>query len=541
MSSPPSPQRIGPAKGGRSRGSPQRHVSKKTLLAEFDRLNKSHTIDPQTLRDSLSEGDDTLDEEDSSLIEALKLSQEQKYGVARERAEEVLESNPANALATYVTCLESESRQDWSEAARFFLMGLSQNPGDHSMEHGFQTNLDMLRAVRNRWINDRASDKWEDVLSFKPKERKNDAKTHIKKPPWWRLGPLYEAIVQGPDDSEAGATQAYVVDLLSGATEPDEERMELRRVIYQNMDYLNILYAYYQADMAEDWPADKKHTVQVNHDGHDGDPEKFPFGRGDPMPPMQLKCLWRMLKDCGVIFGDVRIRFVAAVINRIHVQGRRRTSRKKYLSKDYEVEAQDPHDARSDVEYYDWIETLIRVAACHTKMTGSVSQRFESLIKKHLRPNAMRKLTDKSQVEYRSVVVQDLIQEPSTSGKVRRIFEYFISSYKSNKIKVSSVGPRDLAMSFNHVLFMMEKLDDFDPSYNVKRCWETFQAVTCDSGLLPQEHPNNQNSEMVFEEFCEFLSRSARIKGGKGGTREMLRDYLDNIILKAGRIMPGKN
>ena len=51
-----------------------------------------------------------------------------------------------------------------------------------------------------------------------------------------------------------------------------------------------------------------------------------------------------------------------------------------------------------------------------------------------------------------------------------------------------------------------------DPQLNSKKLMENFSKVTLDGDLLPQEHPNNQNSEMVYEEFQEVLMRCARQK-----------------------------
>ena len=220
-------------------------------------------MDSKRLKEDIEDDSDALSDEDIITIEALQLYREHQLEMAREKAEDILEVNPANSIATFVTGLECENRQDWSEAARFYLMGLGQNPDDHGMELGFQTNLDMLRAVRHRWIKDQVTDKWEDVLSFKPKEIKTPIHNHVYKPPWWRLGPLYEALIQDPEEAESTEKQAYLQDLLADVPNPSEQRMELRRVLYQNMDYLDIVYEYYRLEMTEDWPADRRIDGQV--------------------------------------------------------------------------------------------------------------------------------------------------------------------------------------------------------------------------------------------------------------------------------------
>jgi len=89
-------------------------------------------------------------EEDHLIMEAVQLAGQRKFDSARDVAESVLLANPNNATALQVNASECESRQDWGEAARFFLAGLGHNRMDGAMEHGFQTNVDLLRASRPR-------------------------------------------------------------------------------------------------------------------------------------------------------------------------------------------------------------------------------------------------------------------------------------------------------------------------------------------------------------------------------------------------------
>ena len=176
------------------------------------------------------------------------------------------------------------------------------------------------------------------------------------------------------------------------------------------------------------------------------------------------------------------------------------------------------------------------------KLQGSVSVRFEGLVKDFLQPFAMRKVVDKGFLEFTCEEVQKTCEEPVIADKARRCFEYYITSYKANKIKQGTVGPNDWAMSFNHVFCMFEKTGGFDPQFGVKKLMEIFCKTTCDSDLLPQEHPNNQNSEMVYDEFLQLLLRCARAKKWPGDSvEEQFRSYLvDEIFVKTAKIMPGK-
>ena len=199
-----------------------------------------------------------------------------------------------------------------------------------------------------------------------------------------------------------------------------------------------------------------------------------------------------------------------AVFNRILVQGKRRLAMLTEADSSYEVNSIDPHDQNIPIEFYDFVEALVRSA--HLKLQGTLSRRFETLVKEYIRPFAMRKQTDKNFLDFRQPVVLEYLCEPNVFTKLQRVFEYFITSYKQNKLKSNTVGVRDVTMSFNHAFVVLEKCDMFDPAFTIKKTMESYCKVTLDSDLLPQEHPNNQNSEMVLYEFMEFLLRCARAK-----------------------------
>jgi hypothetical protein len=490
------------------------------------------TVDLQQIEDDMRSsggesasdvGEDEFAQEQSDVIKALRLAKGDSMSEARNMAEATLHANPANAPALFVNAAECESRQDWSEAARFFLVGLGHNSSDASMEQGFQTNVDMLRGQRRRGVDRPTTNKWEDVLSFKPKATADRPPSPDDKPPWYRLGPVFEEILAEP--------VCYIRDLLEQQLDAEHEAMELRRIIYQNLPYLNQLYAYYKQDLNQSQSAEEIIDGQVEHDGHD-DP-------GDEEEPMRLYCFWRILKECKIAMGNVKVKMPVAVFNRIHVLGKRRVAR---LQQDasFDMTATDPHDRDLPVVFYDLIETLIRVGML--RLQGTVSSRFEALIRDYLRPFAMRKQVDKGFLEFRLPEVYEVCSEEFIVEKGRKVFEYYIRTYKANKHKQGMVGPNDITMSFNHVHSVFERVESFDPNFGVKKLMEAFCKITCDSDLLPQEHPNNQNSEMVFEEFLDLLLRCARAKKWPGATpQECLRSFLvDEIFYKTSKIMPGK-
>ena len=122
----------------------------------------------------------------------------------------------------------------------------------------------------------------------------------------------------------------------------------------------------------------------------------------------------------------------------------------------------------------------------------------------------MRKQIDKGFLEFQLLEIQEVFREPYVAEKTRKAFDWYISSYKANKVKKGTVGPQDLAMSFNHIHSLFEKTEGFDPNFGVKKLMESYCKIACDSDLLPQEHPNNQNSEMVYDEFLDLLLRCCR-------------------------------
>lgn len=147
-------------------------------LQEFYALD---TVDFGRIKDEINTNET---EEDNLVQEAIRKAQGRKFDMARDVAEAVLMTNPSNAAALHINASECESRQDWAEAARFFLAGLGHNNVDAGMEHGFNTNVDMLRANRQRVVERAETNKWDSVLTFKPKPPKQRNESLEDKPAW---------------------------------------------------------------------------------------------------------------------------------------------------------------------------------------------------------------------------------------------------------------------------------------------------------------------------------------------------------------------
>ena len=256
-------------------------------------------------------GDDEWVQENAEVLDALRLAKAHSLSDARDVAETTLHYNPANSAALCVTATECEARQDWSEAARFFLVGLGHNNSDSNMEQGFQTNVDMLRAQRRRNLDRATRNKWEDVISFKPSGGADRPPSPEEKPPWYRLGPVLEEIVAEPT--------CHIRDLIETQQDPEAERMALRRIIYENLPFLNRVYTYYAQDRNEMIDGEDALVGQVAHDGHDP--------HDDEEGVLRLHGFWRLLKECKIAMGNVKVKMPVAVFDRTHVQGKRRVMR----------------------------------------------------------------------------------------------------------------------------------------------------------------------------------------------------------------------
>eukprot|EP00960_Hanusia_phi_P074599 768272-Hanusia_phi.AAC.18 len=431
-------------------------------LAAADQTGKgfmNHHVDTRNLEGYLQDLQEE-DSDDEKLSQAFHLTRSEHQHEARELAEQTLKENPASASALFVSAAECESRQDWAEAARFFLLGLSHNSSDTSMEHGFQTNVDMLRSNRNRHVERPKTNKWDEGLVFKPQQRQAETKLKaLEKPPWYRLGPLFEQLIDNP---------GFLSDLTEADADPEAEKMELRRIIYQHLPFFNLIYNYYSSDLNETVSSDQSSMIEIEFDGHEMSGNKR---------KLKLKGFWRILKECKIAVGNARSKMPVAVFDRIWIQGNQRMA---VLNKDatYDVSTEDPHDPEHKMTFYDFLEAIIRAASL--KLNGTVSSRFENLLKDFLKPFAMRKQTEKAFLELRSEAVKGVLYRSNVHSNLRKIFEFFISSYPHNKIKRNVIGPMDLTMSLNHVYFALEKMEVFDALFNYKKCVATYCQITCD-------------------------------------------------------------
>ena len=269
------------------------------------------------------------------------------------------------------------------------------------MEHGFNTNVDLLRATRPRWLERAPQNKWDDVLSFKPRPQGLREGTPEEKPPWWRLGKKYEEVLADP---------GYVNDLIETAPEPEDEREELRRVLWENFAFLDGLYAYYAANMNENWDVSQPIPGMISHTGDEEEVE-------DESKKMMMTGLWRILKECKLAFGDVNAKLHMAVYDRVHMQGRQRIASLMLEDPSYSVAQVDPHHRNTEVTFYSFVETLIRAAYLKMGQSGSVSGRLEALFSEHLRPFALKKQTNKNSVDFYNRGVQAILTDSATEPR----------------------------------------------------------------------------------------------------------------------------
>jgi hypothetical protein len=278
---------------------------------------------------------------------------------------------------------------------------MNHNVVDGAMEHGFNTNVDLLRASRPRWLERGPQNKWDDVLSFKPRPQKEREGTPEEKPPWWRLGKRYEEIVSDP---------GYVNDLIETAPDPEDEREELRRVIWENYLFLDVLYAYYATDMNETWDFSQPIPGMISHTGDEEEEE------GESQI-MHMPGFWRILKECKLAYGDVKVKMHLAVYDRVHFQGQQRTASLMREDPTYSLASGDPHNRSTEVTFYSFVETLIRAAYLKMVSSGSVSGRLDALFSDYIRPSALKKQTNRHFLDFHNRAVLASLTDPATEPR----------------------------------------------------------------------------------------------------------------------------
>ncbi|EKX31534.1 hypothetical protein GUITHDRAFT_149231 [Guillardia theta CCMP2712] len=178
----------------------------------------------------------------------------------------------------------------------------------------------------------------------------------------------------------------------------------------------------------------------------------------------------------------------------------------------------DVHDYHANLNFYEWIEALIRISFIKVHK-GSLSSRFETMVEENIARFAMKRLKDSSYLQFADVTVQNTLNETNMELALRKIFDYFIAISKSTNAKKPQDN-KDVTMNVNHLIAMSSKMELYDPRYTIKKLVELFSLVTLDVDALPQEHPNNQTTEMIFFEFLEFLFRISKLKGESSEVRD---------------------
>ncbi len=69
-----------------------------------------------------------------------------------------------------------------------------------------------------------------------------------------------------------------------------------------------------------------------------------------------------------------------------------------------------------------------------------------------LQPQALLRQSDRFFLDLRSPAVQEVIWDPAVEARMHKIFEFFVTSYKSVKPRSTTVGHHDFTMSLNHVI-----------------------------------------------------------------------------------------
>lgn len=99
----------------------------------------------------------------------------------------------------------------------------------------------------------------------------------------------------------------------------------------------------------------------------------------------------------------------------------------------------------------------------------------------------------------------------------------------------------DCPLSFNDLLRLFEKLDVYTPSFNTKRLTEICTSATGDETLMAQEHTNNRNTDIVFDEWLQVLAKAAQSLYKADATHVAIQTFLEKDFFPTVRLKyPGK-
>eukprot|EP00736_Rhodelphis_marinus_P010978 Rmarinus@m.21551 len=349
----------------------------------------------------------------------------------------------------------------------------------------------------------------------------------------------------------------FVLRILPLSPNPHQEESRLRYFIKSNFAFLHRIFVVYREYDGLGYG--------VPQGGRDASQEEFGFRREAPTLSsvanakqslrdaekllkesgceeyeLRLSQLWRLVKNTACLGSDLSL----AHVNHLYIQ-----------SEDSTLRVQDCHHPLHTLSIIEFAETLFRIA--HLKYQDKCSslwQQMQSLLTNHLSPYAYKDAYVNSHLKF-------LLSEPTQKflkvhrENLLRIFFFFnvlyqqsprkseiVAPFKEKQRREASVGAptqqkrnqvkfqkaieeevevsealvdslieNDDAMSFAELLRFLTDCALFQPRFKNKEAVRLFSAITFQHKVSPTPHLMNEETEMTFDEFVEYIARMVLI------------------------------
>jgi hypothetical protein len=93
----------------------------------------------------------------------------------------------------------------------------------------------------------------------------------------------------------------YLSDLLSSQADPEDQAMQMRRIIYEQLDYLDQVYAYYRDDMSDNWSAENPVATR-KHDGHEPQGDETMLRLSGVYLCAYILCMYVYIYKCACVY-----------------------------------------------------------------------------------------------------------------------------------------------------------------------------------------------------------------------------------------------
>mmetsp|Transcript_50469 Transcript_50469/g.96411 ORF Transcript_50469/g.96411 Transcript_50469/m.96411 type:complete len:368 (-) Transcript_50469:448-1551(-) len=196
------------------------------------------------------------------------------------------------------------------------------------------------------------------------------------------------------------------------------------------------------------------------------------------------------------------------------------------------------HMRSRPIDLFFFTESLIRTAHLVVKDGTTVADRFHHFMEEKMRlacPRANSFMVAYLKPETLAVIKQ--YQAP-----LLKCFWFWAIERGASAMGLHRAG--GVTMTYNDFLSMMTEMDFLNANLDPKRLTKCFGHSVGHSELLSQIHPNNQECEMMFDEFLECLTRCAVCLAGATDARALhveLENFIANeYLMKMANLYPSR-